>query len=338
MNVEPLFRSLDPRAPSQTRLDEITEQALDAEQPGLLLHAASPVNLQQSDGVPLLALVACRTDARIPLTSRGVLVVTRRQDNLTLADTWSPWKEPSGRRVSTSDRGKHGFSVQAPRADLRARIPTLTWRPGHLLVRAIVNDRVTAPCEITLDGGPLEADPDVRAYLDWMASQQPLPPLPPRSPVAVDYHPDAQTPEVPSHPGIALDLQKVSLTTPGHALTLRGSFNLPVQPHERIPVTSPEHRDAEGRAVVARVTITLVVVGHDSPGPAVIPLHLDARAFTIEGRDGPTHAAGVFRLDLLAHPDMPRILQRYSVYAFAYEHMVGPLPLTLLGEQLVPTR
>ncbi len=304
-----------------------------------LLHAASPVHLQHTEDIPLVALVACRTDADIPLVARGVLVVTRRQDNLTLADTWSPWKEPSGRRLPPPPSNLvHGFSVETPRVDLRKRIPTLTWRPGHLLVRAIVHDRVTAPCEVTLDGGPLDADPDVRAYLDWMASQQPPPPLPPRSPVAVDYHPDAQTPEVPAHPGFALDLQKVSLTTPGHSVMLRGSFNLPVQPHERIPTTSPEHRDAEGRTVVARITLTLVVVGHDSPGPAVIPLHLDARAFTIEGRDGPTHAAGVFRLDLLAHPDMPRILQRYSVYAFAYEHMVGPLPLTLLGEQLVPTR
>ena len=233
--------------------------ALDAEESGVLLGAPARVDLRYTDDLPLHALVACTSDAPISLLSRGVIVVTRRDTNSTQSALWSPWKEPpepspvphTGLADDDTNPVVNSFTVSRLRVDLRKRIPTLTWRPGNLLVRAIVHDRVTAPCEVTLDGGPLDADPDVRAYLDWMASQQPPPPLPPRSPVAVNYHPDAQTPEVPAHPGFALDLQKVSLTTPGHSVTLRGSFNLPVQPHEHIPTTSPEHRDAEGRTVVA---------------------------------------------------------------------------------------
>lgn len=340
MKVAPLFRALDPGAPDERRVDAIVEAALRHEESGLLFGAPSRVDLNRDTSLPLLALVACSTADPIDLHSNGVVVVTRRENNATLAETWSEWRDsgPPSEEAPTDEPVLHSFTVSTYGLDLRERMPSIPWRPGKLLVRVIVGDRVTEPCAVSLDGGSLDADPDVRAYLDWAAMQQPAPPLPPRSPIAVDYRPNAQTPEVPSRPGITLDLQKVSISARGHSLALRGAFNLPVLAHERIPLMSPDRFDAEGRTVVARVTVTLVVVGHDTPGPAVIPLRLDARSFVIEENREPTHAVGVFSLDLLLHPDMARIQQRYSVYAFAYEHMVGPLPLALVSEELIPTR
>lgn len=340
--LESILSRLDARAPSNDLQDELARAAKAAKTSAFLLRSVDTVDLTSDRGIPLVAFTASRTDEELRLQSVGVLVATRLEDNRTLADTWHVWKEPVRRSPDAPPPDEEeepaivGFASELHRNDLRARLPDLLWRPGHLIVRAIVGDAVTPPVTIALTGGGLDRDPDVRAYLDWVASQQPPMAAQPPSPIAMDYHRDEWTPEAPAKPGLSLVLQPVSLAREGDSLALRGSYNLPVAPHEKLPLGPHATIDSEGRTVVARVTISLLLVGHESPEVTVIPLRIDARAFTPTEIDGRSHVAGLFRCDLFQHPDMPRVLQRYSVYAFANEHMAGPLPLTLVSEDLVP--
>ncbi len=336
MNLEEQLRAIDPRTPSEEAITALRNAARDGETPVFALRAPDAIDVAQETALPVLALTASRTSSPYNLESRGVLVATRLDINLTLAATWHEWKEPlvTGAPRRTPADVVEGFVASLHDNDLRARLPDLPWRPGALLVRAVVRDQITAPCFVTLDGGSTTEDPEVLSYLDWMAAQQPALPLPAPS-AAVDFTPDEWTPAVPDQPGITLVLQRVSLAGQGRQLALRGSFNLPVAPHQLIAPAAMD-RTLVDASLMARFSITLVFVSHGSDEPAVLPLHLSASDFSPPGPDGRLHARGIFRAELFAHDQTPRMLGRYSVYAFANEHMAGPYPLTLVGEELVP--
>lgn len=339
MSADELLRSLDPSRPDSAALEALTEAALDEARARFDLRLPDVVDLAKASRLPALALSAGPSTSTLPVDDAGVVIVTHLEAGVTLAATWALWKKPArtdSALEDDDDGGKVGFSVAPFRADLRARLPELPWRPGHLIARLVVRDQMTAPSYVTLDGGDLTRDADVRAYLDWVAAQQPSPQSPAPTAIQTDYQRDAWTPEVPAQAGLALVIQKVSLARRGDSLVLRGAYNLPVGPRERVVDDAPERADVEPVPVVARVTVTVVIVGHRTPGPAVLTLPIDAHAFAEPGPDGRAHVAGVFRCELFAHPAMPRGLQRYSVYAFAQEHMTGPLALTLVSENLVP--
>jgi hypothetical protein len=332
-------RAIDPRRVTEAQLDALVEAATEARALGLWLRAPAVIDLGREAHIPLVALATYFTNAPLAVERVGALVVTRLETHETLAALWTEWKESDDTRAPAAPDPDAlvGFVAHPLEVDLRDRLADLAWRPGHLVVRAIVGDTVSAPVSVELSAGAVARDPDVRAYLDQMAAQQPPRPAPPPSPIAMSYQHDEASVPVPAQPGVALAMQKVSLARRGDSLVLRGAYNLPVAPHERIAADAPGSRDGEGRRVVARVTLTLVLVGHTWPGPFVIPLHLDARAFA-DVTSNDDRVAGLFRCDLFAHPAMPRMLQRYSVYAFAAEHMAGPLPLSLVDDRLVPPR
>jgi hypothetical protein len=311
----------------------------DPRTPVLALSTPPIVDLSTRETVPLLAVSASATDAPINVAGAGVIVAVRLEGNQVVANTWREWKERPKAPVTPPRPGVlAGFAVTPFRADLRKRLPELPWRPGHLVVRLIVGDRVTDPSRVELSGGAVADDPDVRTYVEWAQSQQGPSGLPLENPLPMDHHRDEWTPDVPAEPGIALTLQRVSLTREEDQLLLRGSYNLPLRAAELVPAGSPGSLDAQGRQIAARFNLTLVFVGHDSPGPSVVPLRIEARAFARDLVDGRPCAAGQFRCDLFGHPDMPRVLQRYSVYAFSGEYMTGPFALTLISESLVPLR
>lgn len=302
------------------------------------LYAPALVDVSTRTTLPLLAVAATRSDEQVPVDSGGVLVAVRKEGNAVATATWQEWKEPAGAEAVPRDANDVvGFAVSKYQADLRKRVPELVWRPGHLLVRLIVGDRVTDAAPVELSAGAMGDDPDVRTYVEWVQSQQ-SPVAPPTSALPMDHHRDDWTPEVPVEPGIALALQRVSLAREHDQLLLRGAYNLPLRPAEMVAPESPGNRDSQGRIVAARLSITLVLVGHGHPGPTVIPLRVEANVFARDHADGRPCAAGQFRCDLFGHPDMPRLLQRYSLYAFSGEYMAGPLPLTLIGEGIIPPR
>lgn len=340
MTTDPLLATVDPRSASDGDFAPWFDAAEKAKREALAFVAPERVDLSTEASLPLLALEARPTDSKVGVTSKGVIIATRLEGNVTHAATWKPWKEPVRRPPPEPDgeKARVGFGVGAQRVDLRARMPELAWRPGTLLVRLVVAGEVQDTARVELSAGKLLGDPDVRAYLEWAQSQQPPLAAESASPMPMDQHRDEWTPEVPATPGIALNLQPVSMVRPGDQVMLRGAYNLPLRRAELVQPDAPRPTDAQGRTVVARVRITLVFVGEDFIEPTVIPLRFDVRHFAPDLPDGRPCAAGQFRCNLLGHPDTPRMLQRYSVFALSGEQMTGPLPLTLISEDLVPFR
>lgn len=338
MSTDPILGSIDPWSPSEADLKQAARALRAARVPALAFSAPAHVDLSTRETVPLLAVAASPTDAPIDVAA-GVLVAVRLEGNQVAAATWREWKEEPPVAVPPPRPGEIvGFVATPFQADLRRRLPALPWRPGHLVVRLLVGDRVTEPERVELSAGAVGEDPDVRTFVEWAQSQQGPSSLPLENPLPMDHHRDEWTPDVPAEPGIALTLQRVSLAREEDQLLLRGAYNLPMRAAELVPPGSPGSVDAQGRQIAARFNLALVLVGHDSPGPSVLPLRIEARAFGRDLLDGRPCAAGQFRCDLFGHPDMPRVLQRYSVYAFSGEHMTGPLALTLISEHLVPLR
>lgn len=343
MTHESPLSSLDLSHCTVEDIADATRAVLSAQTEGVYFRVQPTVDVTAAPDAPIkvLAVEVSPSDRTMRLPSRGVLTAT----HLALGRTWAArWEPPrsgpgAGRRpareppTEEDDDPETVVRTATPhQTDLRAQMPDLPARPGTLLVRLHLADQVFGPEFVTFGGGV--DDPEVKAYLDWMATQQPAPALPAPS-AAVDNVADEWTPAVPEQPGITLVLQRVSLSGPGRQLALRGSFNLPIAPHQLIAPSAMD-RTLLNASLLARLSITLVFVSHGSDEPSVLPLHLDASDFSPPGPDGRLHARGVFRAELFAHTETPRLLGRYSVYAFAHEHMAGPHSLTLVGEELVP--
>lgn len=338
MTTEALMAAVSARDPSEEALDAIVGAMLDDGVARFVLRAPERVDLAREDSLPLLALTAHRTDAPIELSRLGVVVATRVESNTTWATTWAEWKDlpdPAAPARARDPDELVGFAAAPHFSDLRARMPEMPWRPGHLVLRAIVGDQVTAPARVELAQGAAVDDPAVRAYLEQLSSQQ-LAPSPSLRAIPMDSQRDEHTPEVPVERGLSLSIPRASLTRKGDYLVLRGAYNLPIRDDEIIPATSPEGFDAEGNRIVARVLLTVVIVGHESPGPSLITLRLEPRVFANPHADGRVGVAGIFRCELFAHPAMSRVLQRYSLYAVSGEQFSGPHPFSLLSEALVP--
>lgn len=337
MTTDALLAAVPATDPSEDELDAVVASMLEERVARFVLRAPARVDLSREASLPLLAFIAHRTDARLPLKRRGVIVATRLESNTVYAATWSEWKDRKGARLPAPPGPNEpvGFEAEPLFADARERLPDLPWRPAHLVVRAVVGDRVTDAARVELTQGAVADDPEVRDYLERVGAQERAP-SPALHPFPMDAQRDELTPEVPIDRGIALAIPRASLTRKGDYLVLRGAYNLPINPDEVIAATAPDAFDAEGNRIVARVVITLLIVGHDSPGPSLISLRVEPRVFANPHADGRMGVAGIFRCELLAHPAMPRVLQRYSLYALSGEQFAGPAPFTLLNEALVP--
>lgn len=337
MTTESLLAAVPARDPSEDELDAVVASMLEDRVARFVLRAPDRVDLSREASLPLLAFTANRTDAGLPLKRRGVIVATRLESNTAHAALWSEWKDRTDIAPNAPPDPDEpvGFEAEPLFADARERLPDLPWRPAHLVVRAVVGDRVTDAARVELTQGAVADDPEVRDYLERMGAQERAP-TPALYPFPMDAQRDELTPEVPIDRGIALAIPRASLTRKGDYLVLRGAYNLPINPDEVIAATAPDAFDAEGNRIVARVVITLLIVGHDSPGPSLITLRVEPRVFANPHADGRMGVAGIFRCELLAHPAMPRVLQRYSLYALSGEQFAGPAPFTLLNEALVP--
>lgn len=341
MSAQELLAALDVARATPDEVRGVVRAAL-FEGPQTLFRAPSSVDITAS-GAPSVPMVAIRVargrPSQLPI-SQGVVTATHLGLNRTWAALWearrsspSVDRSPPPPTDDSDEPVSPCTSAEAFRADLCERIATLPWRPGEVLVRLHLGDVVLGPERVSFGGGSVTSDPDVQAYLNWVASHQ-GPTVPPDATPGVTRVADEWTPAPPARSGVELVIQRVALTGEGYELALRGSFNLPLASHQIVAAASIE-RTLVDSALLARVSITLVFVSHEGRNPAVIELHLDASDVTPRG-DGRMHARGVFHCDLFAFEEAPRSPGRYSVYAFANEHAAGAYPLTLVSEHLVP--
>jgi hypothetical protein len=151
------------------------------------------------------------------------------------------------------------------------------------------------------------------------------------------YADKAQAPDVPSEPGICIEVDRAVVSN--ERCMLRGSFRLPVLPREQVSPrlydtgggTSerrmPDVGDERAKAVVP---ISVILTGSQNPGPFIITLQLPAYELDTSGR-----ALGRFEIDLFELADMPRAATTYFLHALHGPHAVGPLPIGVVSPAMI---
>lgn len=223
--------------------------------------------------------------------------------------------------------------------ELRERL-MLPWTKARYLVTALLRDRVSNRLVVEVDRPPgayrdeeverfLEAQRIERAHKDpWPEPGTPYP----------HFHREPAHPAVPLGIGISLIADRVSVRREEGALAgsaigrceVRGSFRLPVLPHEVLEPTP----GATGPQPTALVGIGLVILGADEADPFVLRLRVPS--YSVDPTAGQPVVTGHFALDLLAMDEMPERAQTYFLYAFSGEEMAGPVPAAIVSEHLLP--
>ncbi|MCP3139568.1 hypothetical protein [Pyxidicoccus xibeiensis] len=212
-----------------------------------------------------------------------------------------------------------GFAGMEHLIDLRTTLG-LHWAPGTWRVVVLLRERCSNLVTVRLERDERAfVDPEVERYqalqrLPWKA----LSPLPlPGAPWA-RLGPTEGSPPVPEAPGLELRAaERVVPLRPGATAPLRVAFRLPVS-REGIPRGGLEVAGLD-RTARAFAPVWLVLLGSQTPGPVVLPLHVPS----FEPAEGP-EGVGFAEVDLLGIAALASRPQTWFCYAFSGEWMAGP--------------
>jgi len=301
------------------RLDDVIARLKGEKFVGMVLVAPQELPATGARRLPVLVFLGTHSTDPLPFPGSAVFAVTRVESGETSFGRAEPWKDPVPRQQMPPEPGEKAyFSHEQLAYDVGERVPELPWRAGEVIVRAIVLSKATNAARVKLSPAIDTTDPDVRKFLESARPHDERGPWPPPQPgqALPSYVRDAETPAPPQTQGLSIIVPRVARVN-GEPVVTRGSFTL------RLP---------RGTRVVP---VTLLLTGPATPDPEVIRLRVPvADVFDAEHERPLTH--GHFAVDLAGLEGMPRVAQDYSVWAFAGEHMTGPLPLTLVSDEMLP--
>jgi hypothetical protein len=331
-----LGNAFEPEEPGRAGFVAAAEQALlermDARKPGLFLAAPERVDPGSSSSGPSLPLygarVASLTEAATSrldasLVVAAVCLTTHRVLAAMAFDT------PT--EVETEDDGEttppDGLCGATFELDAARRL-ALPSRQEKYLVLVLLRDRVSNGVVVEVAPPPgVFRDPEVeRALKARLLSEGPREPWPPPEKKAARYRRLTNPPPAPSL-GITLQAERVVVLEEGEPWRLRGSFRLPLLPHERgTDPTGP-------RAVV---TVTLLAMGSATARPRLASLALPAYDVSHPlDRDEGEFASGTFDLDLRTLPGLALPPQTVWIRALHGAGISAPVTTALVDPSSV---
>jgi hypothetical protein len=316
--------------------DEVLERLSERDFLGLVIDAPAVVAIDARATAPVVGwwIRTFREDRLFDAASQTVMCAVDLSTNEVRAglalDTGKTPAEPPP--PSDEDPGE-GKLMEMIEADARSQVG-LPWRPGRHAVTLLLQDKVSNTVTLQL----VEADVELGAVPPpetlpapraWPATGEvPWP----------SYQATPESPPLPDAVGINLAGGEVTVGGDDEPCLLRGSFRLPVLPHEHNrPPDRDEGASPEGYepAATAVVGIAIVLTGSDAVGPFMVPLRVPSyTAYDAEQGDMPV--TGYFTVDLLRMPSMPRSPMTYFAYAFSGEAVAGPVPVTLVAKGSPP--
>ncbi len=313
---------------------------------GLFLDAPAKADLRTVDRIPLLSLYAVKQqDARIyDVWSTGHLVGVRLEDRaVDITPLVEPPEQPGLFDQDDPDPAPPGNGAMAIVEQTDAlRLETLQ-QPGTYLLMALMLDRTSNRVQVQVTRSvPGYQDEEVTRFLESL-KQQPPPPEPVRYAPGEDarqFQARPDSPPAPEAPGIVVHGERVFLYEPGKPAWIRGSFQVPVLAHERVPPKpepAPEQaEDDDGHGQprpVAIIPVSLVVIGSRTGAAEVISLRVPCF------QDAPVEAGalvtGHFEYDLFQHPAFRGKAQTHFVYAFCGEAMSGPTRMAVVTRDML---
>ncbi|QQR44528.1 hypothetical protein JKA73_37215 [Myxococcus xanthus] len=309
---------------------------------GLFLDTPAEADLMRVDRIPLLALYAARQqEMRIyDPWSTGHLVAVRLEDRtLDITPLFEPPEQPGLFDQDPPPSEPPGTGALAVVEQTDALRLDALQQPGHYVLTALMMDRTSNRVQLHITrptpGG--YQDEEVARFLEAMR-QQPPPPEPVRYAPGEDerqFKARPDSPPAPEAPGIAVHGERVFLYEQGRPAWIRGTFQVPVLAHERVP-PRPEKDDDDGYGEprpVAIVPVFLVVIGSRTGEAEVISLRVPCF------QDAPVKAGslvtGHFEYDLFQHPAFTGKAQTNFVYAFCGEAMSGPTRMAVVTRDML---
>ncbi len=302
---------------------------------GLLVDGPKRVLMSQRNTVPVAGYFVrtLRDDIAIDQERQMLVAAVNLETNFLIAGlALDTGKMPAPTPPRPSKDPGEGVTLNLFKFDLR-RAVNLSWQPGKYSVIVILREFLSNPVNIELayDGASRAKTDSIKSPQGQEAAAAPdaahliYPLTNPAGGVTQqpDYRRRELSPPIPGKPGIDFRVDRTVHMEPGTACMLHGSFRLPVLSRER---TEPS---AGGSSqVTAIVPITLVVTGHDIPGPWIIRLQIPSYDQAVV-RGPSAQATGYFSFDLLQLPEFPRRATTYFLSAFNGEFVTGPKPVTL---------
>lgn len=289
----------------------------------LILDAPARVDVEKRQTLPLLAYHAGRSLElyRVPFEGHGLVTAMDVDRNVLYASPVLPVED----RDPIEDPVP-GFHAVARILDLRELLGLL-WRPSRLVVRGFLLDQSVDPLEVELvPAARIFDDPAMNAYVTERRDA----PRPPRVSRPDDvpvtgFRADANSPEPPSHSGLALSVGRIAEAQPGARHLLYGSLRASIRATERVE-DGVDVGDPDARAVVR---VSLLVFGAENKALSVVPINVPI--YELEGESG----VGIFAVDLLRLSGVADISQTYFVYGFVHEAFVGPVPMSVVTPDLL---
>jgi hypothetical protein len=286
--------------------EKIDEEFVFGRQWGLHIGAPGIANLEQRKKlpVPFLYVAQLRDSCKVNLETMTKAVACRLEDRaFFIGNALAPkgWEGEPPAATDSTDLTCAKYTL-----DLGKRLGLLK-QPGTYRIALLLQQQMSNI--LTTRIGPLP-DSSGEQFRGELASSELLGSFTP--------------PEIPAQPAIALKVERVVLDTPEASASLKGSFRLPVLPHERVG-----HRTWPS----AILPITIVILANGSAAETVIRLRVPVfhELDAIE-----PIATGTFAIDLLSAPGIRGRAGIYSTYAFCGEFFTGPAIMATVTEDMLP--
>jgi hypothetical protein len=309
----------------EVSLDLVRSKAL-----GVLLDGPGRVDLSRRGSLPLVvAQVATFADFdRADVGRHGVLSAVEVESGQAHAAPLQDQDMAPAGPAGQATPPKKGVGAQMWFAQARTRLG-LPWSAGRWLLTVHVGDRASGRLEVLLERPVAPADAAAVAELLVEERRRRLQAWPE---AALRGEDDAAAPPPPEQPGVALELDRVTVLRAGAPVAARVSFRLPAGPQDR-PLEGAEVPDAPGARAV--LPVTLLVIGTQLVEPRLFPLRLPST-------DDPAASDGLVTgravVDLRRLPGFVGKPQTYHAWALAGEQLAGPVAFTLLSEEQVLDR
>lgn len=296
---------------------------------GVLLDGPTSVDLEGRETLPVVVAQAAtfadfdRADA----ARHGVLSAVELESGQALAARLQDQELAPPGPAGAATPSRKGVGAQLWLAEARKRLG-LPWAAGRWLLALHVGERASNRHEVRLARSTSPEDAAAAAPLLLEERRRRLQAWP-AAELRRDGDPAAPPP--PERPGVALELDRVTVLRAGAPVEARVAFRLPAAPADR-PLDGAEVPGAPGaRAVLA---VTLLVVGTELVEPALFPLRLPS----LDDPGAPDGVTGRAVVDLRRLPGFVNHPQTYHAWALAGEQLAGPVTFTLLSEEQVLDR
>ena len=296
---------------------------------GFVIGAPKEVALDRKRTLPLAVLRVKKAQGGSPVDFRATAVLAawdKNQGRLSARLAFPrPPAAPAPKRPATASGKGDSFSgddtamiSEASTLDIATRLG-LPLEANEFTVALLCLDQVANGCKLKLIESAAYHDAVAEEFL--RASREELMGPPRIHPEAgkgrTEYVKQAETPDVPAKPGIALAVQRVTVMRADRPCMLHGSFRLPAK------ALAPMPRPAGEEAPTAIVPIGLLLTGSVHAEPVV--LNISVPSYTpLEKIGGGTFATGFFALDLCAFAKLGGTVQTWFIYGFSGDCVAGP--------------